>query len=200
MRRQELHSGVRRRQSILPTQNKNPWRPHRREYTRRPSAASSPPQETDPSESVSCNRSRPIKNWLPAMSGSQHVASTQYCARQPFRWSICARHHPLAHSRHPTALPVCRSIPAATSVAAFIDFYSGHTPGLQGLNHFADHAKHRIPLRLLRALPALVILFIVQITSLAEVSRRNCGCVTDSSEPAPFASGTATSFNIAAHR
>ncbi|MEK9136360.1 MAG: hypothetical protein AAB393_04505, partial [Bacteroidota bacterium] len=63
---------------------------------------------------------------------------------------ICARHHPLAHSRHPTALPVCRSIPAATSVAAFIDFYSGHTPGLQGLNHFADHAKHRIPLRLLK--------------------------------------------------
>ena len=34
-------------------------------------------------------------------------------------------------------------------------------------------------------------LFIVQITSLADITRRNRGCVTDSSESAPFASGTA---------
>ena len=149
--RRQLHSGVHRRQSILPSSIENLWRPYRCEYTRRPYAASSPPQETDPSESVSCNRSRPFKNRLPAIVRSQHVASTLLrSARQPFRWSLNARHHPLTRSRHPTALPVCRSIPAETSVAGFIDFYSGHTPGLQGLNHFADNAKHRIPLRLLK--------------------------------------------------
>lgn len=150
MQRRQLHSGVRRRQSILPTSKENRWRPHRREYTRRPSAASSPPQETDPSESVSCDRSRRVRNLRLTTVRRRHVASTHCCARQPFRWSSRARHHPLAHSRQPTALPVCRSNSAATSVTVCIDFYSGHTPRLQGLKHFADQAKHRIPLRLLK--------------------------------------------------
>ena len=37
-------------------------------------------------------------------------------------------------------------------------------------------------------------LFILQITSLADITRRNCGCVIGPSGPAPFASGTAASF------
>ena len=147
--RRQLHSGVHRRQSILPSSIENRWRPYRREYTRRPSAASSPPHENDPSESVSCNRSRPIKNQLLTMVRSRHVASTLLrSARQPFRWSLCVRHHPLTRSRHPTALPVCRSIPAETSVAGFIDFYSGHTPPLRRFNHVTDRVTHRVPTRL----------------------------------------------------
>ena len=147
--RRQLHSGVHRRQSILPSSKENRWRPHLREYTRSAFAVSSPPQETNPSESVSCNRSRPIKNQLLTMVRSRHVASTLLrSARQPFRWSLCARHHPLTRSRHPTALPVCRSIPAETSVAGFIDFYSGHTPPLRRFNHVTDRVTHRVPTRL----------------------------------------------------
>ena len=56
--RRRLHSGVHRRQSILPTQKENLWRPQPCEYTRPASAVSSPSQETDPSESISCNRLR----------------------------------------------------------------------------------------------------------------------------------------------
>ena len=120
-----------------------------REDTRSAFAVSSPPQETDPSESVSCNRSRPIQDRLPTIVRRQHVASTLLrSARQPFRWSLCVRHHPLTRSRHPTALPVCRSIPAETSVAGFIDFYSGHSPPLRHLKHVTDRVTHRVPTRL----------------------------------------------------
>ena len=149
MQRRKLHSGVHCRQSILPSSKENLWRPNLREYTRRPYAASSPPQETDPSGTFSCNRSRLFRNRLLTMVRSRHVAST-LCrsARQPFRWSLRARHHPLAHSRHPTALPVCRLIPAETSVAAFIDFYSGHSPPLRRFNHVTDRVTHRVPTRL----------------------------------------------------
>ena len=148
-RRSKLHSGVHRRQSIQPFTRKNRWRPFQREYTRRASAVSSPPQETDPSGTFSCNRSRLFRNRLLTMVRSRHVAST-LCksARQPFRWSLRARHHPLAHSRHPTALPVCRLIPAETSVAAFINFYSGHSPPLRRFNHVTDQVTHRVPTRL----------------------------------------------------
>lgn len=151
MQRRKLHSGVHCRQSILPTTKENLWRPNLREYTRRPYAASSPPQETDPSGTFSCNRSRLFRNRLLTMVRSRHVAST-LCrsARQPFRWSLRARHHPLAHSRHPTALPDHRPISAPTSVTAFLDFYSGHSPRLQELKHFADQAKHRRPFRPLK--------------------------------------------------
>lgn len=87
MQPRKLHSGVHCRQSILPTTKENLWRPNLREYTRRPYAASSPPQETDPSGTFSCNRSRLFRNRLLTMVRSRHVAST-LCrsARQPFRW------------------------------------------------------------------------------------------------------------------
>ena len=60
------------------------------------------------------------------------------------------RHHPSAHSRDPTALPNHRPLPALISISAFVGFYSGHSPRLQELKHFADQAKHRKPIRPLK--------------------------------------------------
>jgi len=67
-RRRLLHSGVHRRQSILPTTKKTAWRPHRRVNTRMAYAVSSPPQETPASAGISCDRSRPIKDRRPHTS------------------------------------------------------------------------------------------------------------------------------------
>ena len=71
-------------------------------------------------------------------------------ARQPFRRDSAPQHHLSVHQRQPTALPVCRPNWLPTSVSNSLGFYSGHSPRLQGLKHFADHAKHRKPLRLLK--------------------------------------------------
>lgn len=43
-------------------------------------------------------------------------------------------------------------------------FYSGHTPRLQLLKHLADHTKHRVTSPAARVLPALVMLFVLQLT------------------------------------
>ena len=86
-RRRRLHSGVRRRQSILPTSKGNLWRPHPRAYARRASAVSSPPQETDSSESVSCDRSRPSQDQQSRQARESPACrfGTFANARQPFR-------------------------------------------------------------------------------------------------------------------
>ena len=154
----KLHSGVHRRQSILPFSKENRWRPYLREYTRRASAVSSPPQETDPSGTFSCDRFASRDQEPPDMSLHYRMQIGQACrfdtcrfrsARQPFRCEFAARHHPLTRiNDHPTALQVYRSIPAATSVAGFIDFYSGHTPPLRRLKHVTDQVTHRGPTRL----------------------------------------------------
>ena len=132
--RRKLHSGVHRRQSILPSSIENRWRPYRREYTRRPSAASSPPQETDPSESVSCDRLRLIKNRHPAIAGCRHVASTQFriekvpvspfvgaCVPGTTRWHTHDIRLPCRSvARFPQKLPLLRS---STSTQATLPLY-----------------------------------------------------------------------------
>jgi hypothetical protein len=131
MQRRKLHSGVHCRQSILPTSKENLWRPNLREYTRRPYAASSPPQETDPSGTFSCNRSRLFRNRLLTMVRSRHVASTLVevpvspfvgvCVPGTTRWHTHDIRLPCRSvARFPQKLPSLRS---STSTQATLPLY-----------------------------------------------------------------------------
>jgi hypothetical protein len=88
----------------------------------------------------------------------RHVASTQLPV-SPFVETV-ARGTTRVRLRPPTALQASRPSPAPASANAFLGFYSGHSPRLQGLKHCADQAQHRRPCRLPEALPALVMLFV----------------------------------------
>ena len=87
--------------------------------------------------------------WRRKMAAPRHVASTQLPV-SPFVES-CTRGTTRESLRPPTALQAGRPSPAPASASAFVGFYSGHSPRLQGLNHCADQAQHRKPLRLLKS-------------------------------------------------
>ena len=80
---------------------------------------------------------------------------------------------------------------APTSVVAFTRLLLrplSQTSGFESLRRPGE-APDTIPAP--EALPALVMLFALQVTSLSGITRRDRGCVRGSSEPAPFASGIA---------
>ncbi len=154
-RRRKLHSRVHRRQSILPTTKENLWRPNQREppvtvcwelplrttttlpfakkrfrrieKTRPAYAARSPPQETDPSESVSCDRSRLFKNRLPMRNASWEASMS------------------LRHKKCPSALSLEQMCPAPP-VDTLTIFDCPAEPSLEFRSNFRRHV-HRLLLR-----------------------------------------------------
>lgn len=180
-------------------------------------AVSSPPQETPASARISCDRSRPIKDRRLHGCSRRHVASTLF--RQDAACMPCSRRAAALHlrftTRHekcPSALSSCLRTPAPpVSAATTAHCLAGRSP------EFPADFRRRFPRLLLRPLslstafeardgpshapgtspaaaeiPALVLFFVSQVTSLSGMSRRKDGCVPGSSEPDTVCAGCHT--------
>lgn len=144
-----LHSSIVPRQSILPVTLQNPRRHWLHEDTRPGTAAGQPPQENGVPTPLSCSRLRPSTGLATEIASMK--LSTIHTTRQPFR--RCPRPAPPVDAQtslHCLAENIART-QCGLPPASLPTFYSGHTPRHQGLKHFADQAKHRIPLRLLKS-------------------------------------------------
>jgi len=146
--RRLLHSGVHRRQSILPTTTKTAWRPHQRVDTRSAYAVSSPPQETPASAEISCDRSRPIKDRRPHRSAAADMSlrhnevpvSPFVVLTHPGTTRECSNDRPLPCR---SVAQIQRRLPSSLSSAS-----TQATLPLYGLlKHVTDQVTHRGPAR-----------------------------------------------------
>lgn len=165
----------------------NLWRPHRREDTRRAYAVSSPPQEAGSSEPVSCDRLRLFQDRRLPYADRPHIASALLC---PSALSLEFRAPAPPVSTLTTS--DCLAGPSPDSRADFrhralrlLLRPLSQTSGIEALRRPCE-APETNPAP--EALPALSMLFVSLFTSLSGITRRDCGRVRGSSEPALFAS------------